>query len=198
MTGALSSYIADLNRLMETIDVQDGHGTHLSLDAGGSAVSRMLTTAKAQGQKVMVVGNGGSAAIASHIQNDICKALGTRSLVFTEQPLLTALANDDGYETAYESMVNLWAQAGDLLIAISSSGRSPNILRAVKAAKAATCQVVTLSGFGADNPLRFLGDVNFYVASSSYGLVETTHAALGQYFTDAVKNTAAPQKKEKI
>ncbi len=196
MILALSSYFAELRRLMEGIEARDGSGAPLTLDAAGTAVGEMLVAAKAECRKVMVVGNGGSAAIASHIQNDICKALGTRALVFTEQPLLTALANDDGYEGAYESMTRLWAVERDLLIAISSSGRSPNILRAVTAARAAGCRVVTLSGFAADNPLRATGDVNFHVASHSYGLVETAHAALGQYFTDAVKDCGEAPKTE--
>ena len=136
--------------------------------------------------KVMLVANGGSAAVASHMHNDISKACGIRALVFTETPLLTALSNDNGYESAYETTTQLWAQPDDLLIAISSSGKSENTLRAARAARSAGAGVITLSGFEPDNPLRTIGDLNFYVQSGHYGLVETSHAAISHYLTDAV------------
>jgi D-sedoheptulose 7-phosphate isomerase len=110
--------------------------------------------------------------------------VGVRSLVFTEQPLLTALANDDGYETVFETPVRLWAEPGDVLVAISSSGRSDNILRAVRAASELHCDVVTFSGFDEDNPLRSMGTVNFHVASGAYGLVENAHGAVSHFITD--------------
>ena len=143
-----------------------------------------MRTAGESGGKVLVVGNGGSAAIASHVQNDLCKAGNLQALVFTEQPLLTAYTNDDGYESAYESMVNLWAGPNDVLIAISSSGSSENILRACRVISETGGRIITLSGFSADNPLRSMGDINFYVDADSYGMVETAHAALGHYLTD--------------
>ena len=80
------------------------------------------------------------------------------------------------------------ARADDLLIAISSSGQSENILRCVRAAQKAGARIVTLSGFAANNPLRALGDVNFYIPSNSYGHVELAHAALSQFLTDALKD----------
>jgi D-sedoheptulose 7-phosphate isomerase len=134
----------------------------------------------------MLIGNGGSAAIVSHVQNDLCKQAGIRALVFTEPPLLTALGNDCGYDSVFELPVELWASSGDLLIAVSSSGRSENILRAVHAATLQGCQIVTLSGFQADNPLRCMGDVNFYVPAHTYGFVESAHMALAHCLIDHV------------
>ena len=163
----------------------NGNGENLDLDtAMGQVVDRIRQVKKSDGI-VLLVGNGGSAAIASHMQNDISKAAGIKALVFTEQPLLTALTNDDGYESAFEFSTNLWAGQGGLMIAISSSGSSENILRASHAALNAGTGLVTMSGFKSDNQLRSLGEVNLYVASSSYGYVETAHAALGHYLTDA-------------
>jgi D-sedoheptulose 7-phosphate isomerase len=186
MTNPFASYFADLTRLFNALKITDAAGKRISAEVGAQAALDLIRSTKANNCKVMVIGNGGSAAIASHTQNDLCKAVGARSLVFTEQPLLTALANDDGYETAYDSMIKLWADTGDLLIAISSSGKSENILRSVRSACAAGCKIITLSGFAADNPLRQMGDVNFYVPSSSYGPVEIVHAALAQFLTDAL------------
>ena len=183
----LTQYLDELNRLFQGMEISNANGASLATDDGARAAVALIEEIKRMNCKAMVVGNGGSAAIASHTQNDFCKAVGMRSLVFTEQPLLTALSNDDSYQSAYESLVRLWAVEGDLLVAISSSGRSENILRAVMAAKAAGCKVITMSGFGADNPLRRTGDVNFYIPSGDYGPVEIAHAALAQFLTDAVK-----------
>ena len=154
-------------------------------DATESAAEHLLQ-ARRLGRKVLVIGNGGSAAIASHMQTDLCHSLGIRGLVFNEPPLLTALANDNGYENAFRRLVDLWADAGDLLVAISSSGRSPNILNACAAARAHGLAILTYSGFGADNALRRAGDLNFYVANASYGPVESAHAVLVHHLTDRV------------
>ena len=145
-----------------------------------------MRVSASRGGKIILVGNGGSAAVVSHMHNDICKAAGTRAMVFTEQPLLTALTNDDGYDSAYESMTRLWADPERLIISVSNSGNSVNILRAVDAVRAAGGSVVTLSGFDPSNPLRTSGKINFYIRSNSYGLVETAHAAIGHYITDAL------------
>jgi D-sedoheptulose 7-phosphate isomerase len=100
--------------------------------------------------------------------------------------LLTALANDNGYENAFQRLVDLWADPGDVLVAISSSGRSANILNACAAARVRGASLITFSGFGADNPLRTHGDLNFYVANASYGPVESAHAVLAHHLTDRV------------
>ena len=133
----------------------------------------------------MIVGNGGSAAIASHIHNDLCKSVGMRAMVFNETPLLTAFSNDLSYTVAFENLINLWADNGDMLIAISSSGKSENILRAAKVALVKGSTVITLSGFKHDNPLRHMGQVNFFVPSGEYGYVELIHSILAHYISDA-------------
>ena len=132
----------------------------------------------------MIIGNGGSAAIASHMHNDLCKAVGIRAIIFNEPSLLTALSNDHGYGCVFERPIELWADSGDLLLAISSSGQSENILRAVRASLAPGCQVITLSGFKSDNPLRGMGHLNFYVPAQDYGLVELVHSGLTHFLTD--------------
>jgi D-sedoheptulose 7-phosphate isomerase len=190
MTSLLTGYLGDLTQLFNNMEIRNAAGETLPLDHGARAALDLIRSAKANHCKAMVIGNGGSAAIASHLQNDLCKSVGVHALIFTEPPLLTALANDDSYATAYESLVKFWAVAGDLLIAISSSGRSENILRSARTAREAGCQIITLSGFAADNPLRQMGDVNFYVPSHSYGYVEVVHAAAAQFLTDALKINA--------
>lgn len=105
-------------------------------------------------------------------------------MVFNEAPLLTALTNDEGYIHAFERCVALWAEPEDVLIAVSSSGRSENILLGVKAARVRGSMVLTLSGFAPENPLRKMGDINFYVPWGTYGPVELSHQALTHFLTD--------------
>ncbi len=143
---------------------------------------------KEHSKKIFIIGNGGSSAIASHVQNDLCKGANVRAMVFHDTPLLTAYSNDISYEDAYAECLKLWAEPGDLLIAISSSGRSKNILNAVTLAKDMGCQVVTLSGFSPENPLRQMGDINIYVESDEYGIVETAHTTILHYITDRIKH----------
>ena len=128
------------------------------------------------------------------MHTDLYKGSGVRGMVFTEPSLLTALANDDGYGSAYAQQTHLWGDPGDLLITVSSSGKSENILRAAQAARDNGCKVITLTGFAPDNPSRRLGDLNFYVNSLEYGFVETAHAALTHYITDQARERAhSPQ-----
>jgi D-sedoheptulose 7-phosphate isomerase len=179
------NYFQQLSHVLCTTKVTTQQEQALSLDEGAKTAVSILLSVRSSLGKVMLIGNGGSAAIASHMQNDLCKAVGVRALVFNEPPLLTALSNDHGYECAFERPVGLWADADDVMVAFSSSGRSENILRAVRAAAIRGCRVVTFSGFHPTNPLRQLGDVNFYVASQAYGYVEVAHGALAHFLTDS-------------
>ena len=186
-----AAYFHKLSELLLSLQVTDQKGVVFSLDEGVSRAVGMILSVESASRKIMLIGNGGSAAIASHMQNDLCKAVGVRAMVFTEPPLLTALSNDHGYGCIFERPVELWANRGDLLFAISSSGQSENILRAARAAVARGCQIITLSGFSADNPLRRLGDVNFYVPSQAYGCVEAAHSVLAHFLTDSAMMSVA-------
>ena len=92
--------------------------------------------------------------------------------------MLTCLGNDLGYDRVFAKQIELHARSGDFLVAISSSGGSPNILNAVQAAQSTGCTVITLSGFKPDNALRSKGEVNFYIASDRYGFVEIGHLTI--------------------
>lgn len=186
LTARATGYFRQLSDLLASTRVTDGNGNEMTLDDGGLEAVDIIKKSGANDGKTVIVGNGGSAAVASHMQNDIFKAAGIRSLVFTEQPLLTALTNDNGYDSAYESAARMWVEPRDVLLAISSSGGSENILRAARVALDVGAPVLTFSGFSPTNALRSMGAVNFHVASHSYGLVETAHAAIGHFITDAV------------
>lgn len=151
--------------------------------SGIDTATKLIRNAK----KVIIIGNGGSAAIASHMQNDLVKACGIRAMCFYDTPLLTALSNDHGYNDVYYRQIDLWGDSEDVLVAISSSGQSQSILWSVARAKVLGVKVITLSGFEEDNPLRTKGDVNFYVPSSDYGYVEMAHSIITHYITDMLK-----------
>jgi len=186
-----TAYFCTLSDALLALEVTDQFGTPLLLDEGAVRAVDMLANLRRNGGKAMVIGNGGSAAIATHVHNDLCKAVGVRALSLTDLPLFSALSNDCGYPSVYEYPMNLWADTDDLVIAISSSGRSENILRAVTAGARRGCHVITLSGFAADNPLRTSGILNFYVPSNTYGCVELAHGALAHYLTDTAAAVAA-------
>jgi len=135
----------------------------------------LIRSIRVKGKKLILAGNGGSAAIASHVAVDMTKNTGIRAVNFNEPDLITCFANDYGYERWVEMALEFYADAEDLLILISSSGRSPNILNAAMKAREMKMGIVTFSGFLPDNPLRKEGIINFWVDSDNYNFVEMTH-----------------------
>ncbi|MCE7505304.1 SIS domain-containing protein [Polynucleobacter sp. IMCC30063] len=125
--------------------------------------------------KIILAGNGGSASIASHAAVDLTKAGKIRAINFNEPNLITCFANDFGYENWLSEAIKAYADSGDLIILISSSGQSKNILNAAHAAEDLKLKIVTFSGFLEENPLRKLGHLNYYANSSSYNYVEMIH-----------------------
>ena len=153
------------------IEVRLRDADPISLDA----VFKMFIHAQQRNRKVILGGNGGSAAIASHVSVDLTKAARVRSICFNESDLITCFANDYGYEHWLAKAIECYGDAGDAVVLISSSGRSLNIVNAARSAKERGLTVVTMSGFDASNPLRALGDQNLWVNSRSYNIVETVH-----------------------
>lgn len=135
----------------------------------------LIKTAQSHGKKVIMAGNGGSAAIASHCAVDFTKCAGVRCVNFNEADLITCFANDYGYERWVEKALEFYADQGDLVILISSSGKSPNMVNAGQYACARGLTLVTFTGFSENNPLRMLGQLNFWVESQTYNIIEMTH-----------------------
>ena len=179
-----TDYLQHLAGIMLATEVTERDGRSMTLDEGTEKAVQLILDVGAASRKVMLVGNGGSSSVVAHVQTDIIKCVGVRAMVFTEQSMLTAVSNDHGYETSFKRPVEWWAEEGDLILAVSSSGKSENILGAVKEAVSRGCKAVTFSGFEPNNPLRSLGDINLYVGEKSYGHVETAHAALTHFITD--------------
>ncbi|SVE03491.1 uncharacterized protein METZ01_LOCUS456345, partial [marine metagenome] len=137
--------------------------------------TNIISECSRSGRKLIVVGNGGSAAMASHVAVDFTKAASIRAITFNEADLLTCFANDYGYEQWVVEALNSYADPGDVAILISSSGTSKNIVNGADQAKKLGLKTITLSGFSKNNDLIDKGDVNFWIDSSSYNIVEMTH-----------------------
>ena len=150
-------------------------------------VRDLLVEVASTNKKVLILGNGGSAAIASHLSVDLTKNAKIRCLNFNEASLITCFANDYGFEYWAEKAIDFYGDPGDLLIVISSSGQSQNMINAVKAARnGGFYSVITLSGFLETNPLKELGDINLWVNNKSYNFVENIHQIWLLAITDLV------------
>ena len=179
-------YFLELGEMMGRVEVSDNTLGRVDYAEGIRRATNIVRAQTVAGRKVIFVGNGGSAAIASHQAIDYWKNGGMRAIAFNDPALLTCVANDFGYPHVFEKPIAMFADRGDVLIAISSGGRSENILRAANAGLDVGCRVVTLSGFRPDNPLRARGELNFYVPSESYGFVEITHLAVCHCIVDTI------------
>lgn len=138
-------------------------------------IAKLFISIKKKNKKIIILGNGGSSAIASHVSVDLTKTANIRSINFNEADLITCLSNDFGYENWMAKAIEFYGNRGDLVILVSSSGKSKNIIKAAKISKSNNLKVLTLSGFSKNNPLRKIGDFNLWVESNNYNLIETTH-----------------------
>lgn len=186
MRKAAEKYFNDLSVYMNSIRVTDCEGKCLDFYQGIEAVGSLILKQAGLGRKMMFIGNGASAAISSHMSTDFWKNGGMRAIAFNDSSVLTCIGNDFGYKHVFEKPIEMFADAGDILIAISSSGKSENILRGVGAARARQCKVITLSGFDSNNPLSSLGDFNFYVPAQAYGHVEILHHSICHCVLDTI------------
>ncbi len=124
---------------------------------------------------IYIAGNGGSASIASHVSVDFAKVAKVKSMTFNNSNLITCFANDYGHENWLKEAIKAYCSNKDLLILISSSGKSSNIVNAASYCKKKNIDLITLSGFSDDNDLKSLGKVNFFVDSKEYNFIEMTH-----------------------
>jgi len=174
----IAAYFDTLDRVTRNAECTAASAGMLPLAEAFQRLRDAAHAAHERGGKVMFVGNGGSAGICSHMATDFSNKGRMRATAFNDGSALTCAGNDFGYDNVFAKQIEWHGRPGDLLIAISSSGRSNNILRGVETARAQGCGVATFSGFDDDNPLRATGDVNFYVRSREYGFVEIAHQTL--------------------
>jgi D-sedoheptulose 7-phosphate isomerase len=171
----VEKYDSEFKKAIQLIEASDLSGISLKFYEGINQSVNILAKIQNKKQKVYIVGNGGSAAIASHVAIDFLKNGNISAMAFNDASLLTCISNDIGFEDVFAKPIEIHGQEGDLVICISSSGESANIIKAAKTAKEKDCFLITLSGFDPKNKLRPMGDVNFFVPSFSYGFVEIIH-----------------------
>jgi len=125
--------------------------------------------------KIIFIGNGGSASIASHCATDFSKFLKIRSITFNDSNLITCYANDFGHDNWMAEALKTHGRKKDLIFLISSSGESKNILNCAKQAKKMGIKIITFSGFNKKNKLKSLGNINFWIDCKNYNQIEMTH-----------------------
>ena len=176
--NSFTKYLNSLHDIVNSVVVSDHTGETVPSETAIGQAIRLMHNTRDAGGKIVFVGNGGSAAIASHMAIDYSKNGRMPAMAFNDSAALTCLGNDLVYENVFAEQIKLHAKEDDLVVAISSSGASPNILQAVVEVDNCGCTLLTLSGFSSENPLRTKGILNWYVDSSEYGFVEISHLTI--------------------
>lgn len=164
MKNFYSKIFVQINKLLNQTDLE-------ALEK----ISKSFISANKKNKKVIIFGNGGSAAISSHISVDLTKNAKIRSINFNEANLLTCFSNDYGYRKVFSKSLEFYADKGDVVIIISSSGKSKNVLEAAKMCKKKKILLYTFTGFSKSNPLKKMGNINLWVNSKSYNIIENIH-----------------------
>jgi D-sedoheptulose 7-phosphate isomerase len=173
MYNIVKNYIDDLYYNFINTKATNLKGKEIEFNNALIKSAEIITKANASGKKVIFIGNGGSAATASHKALDYWFTGKVKGVAFSDHANLTAVSNDFGYQNVFVNQIERFANKGDILFAISSSGNSENIILAVRKARNLGCKVLTFSGFKRTNHLRKLGDLNFYTSSSHYNQIES-------------------------
>lgn len=155
-------------------------------ETGIEKLMELFTDVKKEGKQLFFIGNGGSAAIASHMTADFMKNGGMKTYSLYDNSVTTCMGNDYGYEYIFSRPLEFLGSEGDLLVAISSSGNSRNIVNAIDVAKQKGLRIVTLTGFEKDNRIGRAGIWNIYVPVSHYGMVESIHNLMLQQLVDMI------------
>lgn len=176
-----------LHGLLHALDFRESEGRPVDPNLAFQRWAGWTREVHASGNTVYFIGNGASASMASHFSADLAKNGHLHTQVFSDICLVTAVSNDISFEEVYAEPLRRRGRRGDLLIAISSSGQSPNILRCVEVAGKLGITVVTLSAFAPDNTLRGQGHLNAYIPATTYGEAETCHAAVLHCWMDMME-----------
>ena len=138
-------------------------------------IKKVFKQVSKDGGKIIFVGNGASASLASHAATDLTKQGKIKSIALNDHNLITALSNDYGYEKWVEKALSYYSSKKDMLVLISVSGESPNLINAVNYAKKNSLITLSLTGFGKENTLKSSTDYSLWVDCKSYNIVESIH-----------------------
>ena len=146
-----------------------------NLDEDLILLKNLFLKSDEKGGKIVLFGNGGSAAMASHVSVDLVKNATIKSATYNEYDLITCLANDYGFSRWMEKAIEYYVNENDVVVLISSSGNSKNVVNAAKKCNSMGIKLVTFTGFDKNNSLKQLGELNFWVNSKAYNIVEMIH-----------------------
>ena len=175
MEFTLANRLKMFQKVVTDTIVTQKESDEISLQEGLIITQQFLENIQKEKRDLYIIGNGGSAAIASHAVIDFMNVAKISAHTLHDSATFTCMANDYGYENAFSNIVKLTLKPKDILVAISSSGQSKNIIYAARSAKQFGATVITLTGFELDNSLRKIGDINFWCRSKDYGMVEIAH-----------------------
>jgi len=178
--------IESLYDILSQLAFYNVKGKHVSVDDGFDKLKLLTEKLRENRNTIYVIGNGASASMASHFAADLAKNGKLHTQVFSDLALITAISNDMGYNNVFAEPLRRIGNAGDILVAISSSGCSENVLTAVKESQEIGMKSVTLSAMKEDNPLKKLGDINLYIPAKTYGDAESCHAAILHHWIDLI------------
>jgi len=179
-------YINELIKALKNIEVYIKNDTVLDYEVGIKKLVDCFVKHKRNGSQVYFIGNGGSSAIASHMTAVFMKNGGMKTYSLYDNAVTTCMGNDYGYEYVFSKPLEFLGQANDLLVAVSSSGNSSNIVNAIHTADAKHMNIITFTGFKKDNMIKKLGDINVYVPCEKYGIVESIHNLILQQAVDMI------------
>lgn len=180
-------YITELiSKLEQTSITIREQNRKLKYDEGIQKLVDIFTKHKREQTNLFFIGNGGSSAIASHMTADFMKNGGMNTYNLYDNAVTTCMGNDYGYEYIFSRPLDFLLKENDLLVAISSSGNSQNIINAIEVAQKKQVDVITFTGFIEENKAKQLGKINVYVPSNKYGIVESIHNLMLQQIVDMI------------
>ena len=175
--------------LLSSLEATDASGAAIPIDEAFDFLLNLAVDVKNNSKSVYFIGNGASASMASHFAADLAKNGRIHTQVFSDLALITAISNDLGFGQVFAEPLRRIGKPGDILVTISSSGESENIIKAIDEARRIGMKTVTLSAMDVDNRSRKFGDISMYVPAESYGDAESCHAAVLHYWIDLVVNS---------
>ena len=184
-----NQYIKGLIKNIEDTQIVYGNEQQTICESYDKGIKLLVDTfirCKNDQSYLFFIGNGGSSAIASHMTADFMKNAGMNTYSLYDNAVTTCMGNDYGYEYVFSKPLEFLGRKNDLLVAISSSGNSKNIVNAINIAKTKGMKIITFTGFEPDNRSKRLGDINVYVPSMKYGIVESIHNLMLQQVVDMI------------
>ncbi len=182
----MNGYIGELLAGLEATEIWEKEKRCVDYDAGIRLLVDRFTSHKEKASQVFFIGNGGSCAIASHMTADFMKNGGMNTYGLYDNAVTTCMGNDYGYEFIFSKPMEFLLREGDLVVAISSSGNSQNIVNAIEVARKKQAEVITLTGFKPDNRVKRMGSISIYVPCEKYGIVESIHNLILQQIVDLI------------